>query len=818
MFARKAAMPREKLGSNMPWNSSTKTASALFTFTDTYSAADQAKRAHFDAMWSDIIDTIQSVADDLLATAKKTYDSKAAMIASGIGYDEASTGDIIRAGSLLFKVMAEGTTSGSYDEITVAGAEGAGGLKMVEAGTVFSTRDKAGRGDSLGAPAIIVDGVVYQYDVSGTDLTTGDARTWTSAQFVSFKTAAQMVASARIWVGGNAFVEETGQAYDIVAAATYTSDGDLVRDLTGISGQAVSRTKVFESVSSLQSDVRGYSHLTAGETLQTKGPVYTYEVADSGASDHHLTTAGGVKLYVLPSASGRYNVKAFGAKGDGTTDDSAAIQAAVDLGKATPGVTIYFPKGAFRVVTSIDCTYAGSAAGIASGYYGFVIEGSDQINSIIKCETAGAPTWDMTGKPRMTFRNISFANYSDGAHNPSCMLLLARNTTNGYAGGHVFERMTFRGYAEETGVQCASSEVNKWINVDFETYKTGASGLELTEQIETTVNSEYIDLSSHTFVGGNTRHMFIGCAFNGSSVPSGTHYVRCSGIDNSQFIAPYFNFQNGEAAVHFSDNCSNLTMSDLRVEGSGDYFIRVGDGASVEALVLTGRSSAPIYGEDNSTITKSRIDMNFLATGSGVLSNSIDAYNLTDSDIHFLPNGAQVRNSARGSRFHHYNGAGALSFPTGDTTSPEFYGLSYSGGASDYRRRVHSKSARDRVEHGRVEIDTLVTPLVLTEGASGTVTPDLDDGCFFQYSVDGNITIEQPSNANLGADDPSYGQMITIAVLMDGTGGHSVTFNSAYDLQGKTVDTTANAQTILTFMRIKSGAGYGATKPWCAVL
>jgi hypothetical protein len=582
---------------------------------------------------------------------------------------------------------------------------------------------------------------------------------------------------------------------------------------------------VTDAISAKQAD-RVYSSpaaaLAAADSLAEDDVIHTldgfrYVVAAPGASDHHLTTAGGAKLYVQPGASGRYNVKAFGATGDGATDDSAAVQAAVDLGKANPGVTIYFPKGAFRIVTSIDCTYSGVAAGTGSGYYGFCVEGSDQINSLIKCETAGATTWDMTGKPRMTFRNIGFANYTDGAHNPSCMLLLARNLTNSYAGGHVFERVTFRGYADQTGVQCASSEVNKWINVDFEIYKAGASGLELTEQIETTVSSEYIDLSAHTFSGGNTRHLFIGCAFNGSNVASGTHYLRCSGIDNSQFIGPYFNFEDGEAAVQFSGNCSNVSFLDVRGEGAGDYLMRMASGVTLESLTVTGRGSTPIRGEDTSALVGARIDMSFLATGSGATSYSLDVYDATDCKVSGMTNGARVRNSARGTEFNDYRQAGAWSLPTGDTTSPRFYGLSYVGGASDYRRRVYTKSARDRVEHGRVQIGTLVTPLVLTEGASGTVAPDLDDGCFFQYSVNGNLTINQPSNANLGADDPGYGQMITIAILMDATGGHTVTLHSGYDLQGKTVDTAANAQTILKFMRIKSGSGYGASKGWIAV-
>lgn len=55
---------------------------------------------------------------------------------------------------------------------------------------------------------------------------------------------------------------------------------------------------------------------------------------------------------------GVYNVKNYGAVGDGVTDDSAAIQAAVNAclatGKGTPGkATVYFPPGAYRLGTTI---------------------------------------------------------------------------------------------------------------------------------------------------------------------------------------------------------------------------------------------------------------------------------------------------------------------------------------------------------------------------------------------------------------------------------------------------------------------------------
>src|SRR5213078_3627417 len=47
------------------------------------------------------------------------------------------------------------------------------------------------------------------------------------------------------------------------------------------------------------------------------------------------------------------NVKNFGAKGDGVTDDTAAIRKAFEAVRMTPNATIYFPRGTYLVTESM---------------------------------------------------------------------------------------------------------------------------------------------------------------------------------------------------------------------------------------------------------------------------------------------------------------------------------------------------------------------------------------------------------------------------------------------------------------------------------
>ena len=48
-----------------------------------------------------------------------------------------------------------------------------------------------------------------------------------------------------------------------------------------------------------------------------------------------------------------FNVLDFGAVGDGVTDDSAAIQAAIDEAEANNGGNIYFPVGIYKLTTGL---------------------------------------------------------------------------------------------------------------------------------------------------------------------------------------------------------------------------------------------------------------------------------------------------------------------------------------------------------------------------------------------------------------------------------------------------------------------------------
>ena len=137
-----------------------------------------------------------------------------------------------------------------------------------------------------------------------------------------------------IWEGFNGEPE----TFQWVADSTLTIDGALVLTSEMPTGRLISTRTVFGTVAAMLADVRV---LAVGTSLQADG--FNYTVAADAATDHHLTTAGGVKLYVLPRERG-YNVRAFGATGDNVTNDSAAIMKALSV-----GANVYFPTGTYFV-------------------------------------------------------------------------------------------------------------------------------------------------------------------------------------------------------------------------------------------------------------------------------------------------------------------------------------------------------------------------------------------------------------------------------------------------------------------------------------
>ena len=84
-----------------------------------------------------------------------------------------------------------------------------------------------------------------------------------------------------------------------------------------------------------------------------------YFVAIQAGTNHNPLTSPTFWVDTLPPAAGEavFNVRAYGAVGDGVTDDTAAIQAAIDAAVAAAG-DVFFPDGTYLVGGSLQTTCA----------------------------------------------------------------------------------------------------------------------------------------------------------------------------------------------------------------------------------------------------------------------------------------------------------------------------------------------------------------------------------------------------------------------------------------------------------------------------
>ena len=115
---------------------------------------------------------------------------------------------------------------------------------------------------------------------------------------------------------------------------------------------AVTSRAWFDYVTTLltdDNDVIGYVgsgadfEVAAGDIIEAQG--FRYEVVASDAVDAHVETAGGVRLLVLQDSRGFLNVLAFGVVGDGVSNDTEALNAALWGGEKT----IYVPRGKYYI-------------------------------------------------------------------------------------------------------------------------------------------------------------------------------------------------------------------------------------------------------------------------------------------------------------------------------------------------------------------------------------------------------------------------------------------------------------------------------------
>lgn len=463
---------------------------------------------------------------------------------------------------------------------------------------------------------------------------------------------------------------------DLINGGTLSADKVVVGGIdltTQVSNAAASATSAaasaatataytpayFNNFTALKADTRTWP---VGQLLNTRAEGFAYQVVSSG---EHVTTTGGAKLIVLPTGDG-YNIKAFGAVGDGTTNDQAAIQVALNTGKS-----VFVPDGIFFFGSPISFTADGqslfgngnnsvlkSRGTLSSGPSWISVNAEDdvsifnlQIDGGTGATTANPGIWVEGGSSNFTVDGCLFKGGNQVVYLGTCSNVKVVNNTfdgtyygviqrSGFVSSHVLIDgntclNSFRDFVEANCTSAAPSE--NWIvsNNTFDTNQNYPTAV---------TEGRFVGITSvrGVVITGNTVKKVAGDAAIhledtlGNTVISSNIFDNClvSGGNNG-----YLYLLNSAENTVVSDNIFLRTDAAL----SAVYALSVDSNTYSNSLVITGNLVQGVasggnlsgfnLGFQNATSSTTCVGNSFVDVDFGILASNTNNANITGNSF-----------------------------------------------------------------------------------------------------------------------------------------------------------------------------------------
>ena len=260
------------------------------------------------------------------------------------------------------------------------------------------------------------------------------------------------------------------------------------------------------------------------------------------------------------------NVKDFGAKGNNSNDDTAAIQAAIDAASVNPFQrgAVYFPDGYYVITASLQIPPFISMFGNTTT--GCIINNQDYILNAPQCVAKNNQNMIGLQVKNMTFRGGQTA-FLFAAGMQSC----------------IFENVNMD-LQTDFNINTTDFEINKFINCIFADAQYGMfSGGVGFANLNDFINCEFntIERSCIYFFpnGGSSVNNFIGCRFENGGTTGRSTIDMGNGTTNANFIGCYFEGSSSNLLGEIGS--SNSTVFDgchFTFGNAGQAYTFVSDG------------------------------------------------------------------------------------------------------------------------------------------------------------------------------------------------------------------------------------------------
>lgn len=372
-------------------------------------------------------------------------------------------------------------------------------------------------------------------------------------------------------------------------------------------------------------------------------------------------------LLSFGAAQAQINVTSYGAKADGVTDNTAALNSAFAYANAHPGQKLYFPcnSGTTYLIKS-PITFPSRTTLQGDSSWGCKIFYNPSSNP---GTVQGAFNFINSGY--VVIRDLMLQTGS--AYPPQAITIMGG--IHGNASQNLLDTVTIKGYATQVMSYAVASEVNTFKDVYWESQGGGASyGFYTTAQDDLGICSACqsgsnlsLFFSNNSFVSFDNSHPFNAVA---DKIGGGTgdHYYRDNVIAlNYNLSSSAFEFISGAASQGGPNG--QIAVFNSRVENGGYAFhFRLDSQTSIYNLDIEGVSwvstlgnpSYFSYGDDGLTLSQFRMVHNVASQGGVTGPSSFDTLTQSTLDESYGP--ITIRATARNNILM-MRGNGSVSLP-----------------------------------------------------------------------------------------------------------------------------------------------------------